>query len=85
MKDSYYHNYAYPQGYSLPVNFRRYYFEDLRDFFGKMNTQLECYRAMLAYDGDNWVIPHVCGKRTAYLSMLEAGKMDMTWEEVCKL
>ena len=61
MKDSYYHNYPYPQGYSLPVNFRRFYFEDLIKFFGQFDTQLECYTAMLAYEGDNWVIPHVCG------------------------
>ena len=83
MKDAYYHSYPYPQGYSLPVNFKRFYFEDLKEFFGQFDSQLECYRAMLAYEGDNWVIPHVCGKRTAYLELVSQGH-DLDWDEVCK-
>ena len=82
MNDQYTHHYPYPTGYSLPVNFKNFYFEDLRDFFGQFNTHIECYRAMLAYEGDNWVIPHVCGKRTAYLSLIEEGE-DLTWDQVC--
>ena len=84
MSDNFQADYAYPQGYSLPVNFRKFYFEDLKDFFGKLDTQLDCLRAMFAYEGDNWVIPHVCGKRTAYLSMIEEGH-EVSWDEVCKL
>ena len=73
----------YPQGYSLPVNFENFYFEDLRDFFGTIYSTTECLRVLLAYEGKNWVVPHVCGKRTAYLEMVTEGH-DVEWNKICK-
>ena len=79
----YKHTYPFPTGYALPVNFKGFRFEELKEFFGQFETPQECYRALFAYEGDNWVISHVCGKRTAYLSLVESGK-DVTWDQVCK-
>ena len=83
MRDAYYHNYPYPEGYSLPVNFRGFSFEELRDFFGEFDSMIECYRALFSYEGDNWVVPYVCGKRTAYLNLIERGK-SVDWSTVCR-
>jgi hypothetical protein len=66
----------------LPVNFHRFFFQDLKEFFGAINSKSECIRAILSYEGDNWVVPHICGKRMAYLSITEQGE-ELDWDKVC--
>lgn len=68
----------------LPVDFNFYFYKDLKQFFGTLQTKGECIRVLVAYEGENWTVPHVCGKRVAYLSMIEKG-VDVTWEQVCSL
>ena len=73
----------FPVGYSVPVNFKSFRYEELKEYFRKIYSDMECTRVLLAYEGDNWGIPHLCGKRLAYLNMLEKG-IEITWDQVCK-
>lgn len=66
------------------VNLDGMYYEDLVVFFGEVDTTRELMEIMLEYVGENWVVPHVVGKRMAYIKMVEQGT-ELTWEQVAKL
>ena len=66
------------------VDFDGMFYEDIAAFFGEVDTIEELMRIMLEYVGENWVVPHVAGKRMAYLRMMEQGT-ELTWDQVAKL
>lgn len=67
---------------TLPVNFHRFSYTELKDYFGTLQTKGQCIMALLSYEGTNWVIPYICGKRTAYLDLIERGHQG-EWAEFC--
>ena len=63
---------------TLPVNFHRMFIEELREWFDTIPTKKQVVEIMLNYEGDNWVIPYVAGKRFAGI------ELGLSWRELEK-
>ena len=55
------------------VDFDGMYYEDVVRVFAGVKDLDEAWEILISYNGNNWVVPYVAGKRIAYFELADDG------------